>query len=79
MNKNKPLVNKERRYRLSKLFNGTKTSYTRIHRDYRNEQKKRGTIEGSLNHSLGIHNQMKKHAQLFDTNNYFGPTTGKFF
>ena len=97
----KPLVNKRRRYRLSKLFNrrgyaskgghggyyggrghfgGRKNGYTRIHRDYKEEQKKKG-LHGdfSLNQANVATATGTGSIELFDSNNYCGPTTGSFF
>lgn len=57
---------------------GRKNGYTRIHRDYKEEQKKKG-LHGdfSLNQANVV--TATGSIELFDSNNYCGPTTGYFF
>ena len=72
-----------RRCRLSKLFNriGSKHGYGRIRRDQREDERQQHQINGGFH---GVSSSARISAasgsiELFDSKNYAGPTTGKFF
>ena len=71
-----PIVGKSRRYRLSQLFNRSprQQGYNRIRRDVKEENRKLG-----LNMCLNQKQTAVEKVELFDSKNYFGPTTGRFF
>ena len=81
-----PVIHTSRRYRLSKLFNriGSKHGYGRIRRDQREEERQQsqqsnggGSFHG-ISSSAGL-SAASGSIELFDSKNYAGPTTGKFF
>ena len=82
MKRGKPIPNvgKSRRYRLAKLFNRgpMEQGYSRIRRDRREDERKRG-LE-LLSGGVTVRKEtIPASIELFDSKNYFGPTTGKFF
>ena len=66
----KPILGQQRRLRLSKLFR--RTGYNRNMRDGSKKDGRRREESGGSGGSGGS-------IELFDSMNYFGPTTGKFF